>query len=196
MGTEVVSCCTQTLKDDNTLSDGFQEEAKLLSDFDNEIPQPTPPPPPPILDHITDIPSGLPSKSTNSKRRKSALQKYKKNKLRRQRLQSISLEEELEATELELLLQKQAIKLLRKQNEYLREQNEKFLLQYGSHFAVTTYTNSNPSTTSIGKHSHSLSLTSTQSNTSQISYSNISNSNNNNNKPQSPLCPLTPLTNK
>eukprot|EP01084_Bolivina_argentea_P310684 537648_1 len=126
---------------------------------------------------IKDLPHGLPRQRSKSidcgarkrskKKNSKSLRKYKANKAKHRRVSHANAtEQEVDSMEIELRHKENAIKLLRKQNEYLRKQNEHFLAQYGSHFR-TNSCGSHPNE----KKTNSLSTSPTVDNASQISYS-------------------------
>eukprot|EP01084_Bolivina_argentea_P310685 537649_1 len=142
MGTEIVAYCAQP----------------ILNDDGSDSPTPSHDVPRQRSQSI-DCGTRKRGKKKNSK----SLRKYKANKAKHRRVSYANVtEEESDSMEIELRQKENAIKLLRKQNEYLRKQNEHFLSQYGSHFRTNSCNE---------KKTNSLSTTPTNDNASQISYS-------------------------
>eukprot|EP00484_Ammonia_sp_Unknown_P002343 CAMPEP_0197074780 /NCGR_PEP_ID=MMETSP1384-20130603/211280_1 /TAXON_ID=29189 /ORGANISM="Ammonia sp." /LENGTH=452 /DNA_ID=CAMNT_0042513621 /DNA_START=82 /DNA_END=1440 /DNA_ORIENTATION=+ len=112
-------------------------------------PSPSPPPLHPTeAQSIEQLPLGLPRKRSNSacsskvnahccshgqsKARRASHSRPHRRSKSKPRLHS--LEQALDATQMELKHQKEAIQLLKEQNEFLKKQNEEFIQRFGAHF--------------------------------------------------------------
>ena len=114
------------------------------------------------------------SDAPSSRKKKSSLKKYKdkQRRNRSKRRRAYSVEEELDETEIELEQQKHAVRLLKAQNEYLRKQNEEFIMKYGAFFGNKA--NSSSYNSSYGYNGHNIKGASGQSLTQSQSQSGYS----------------------
>ena len=134
-------------------------------------------------------------RSETYQKRKSSIQQYieRKRRKRRQSNKILPIEQELDATEIQIRAQKHEIKLLKKQNEYLRRTNEQFLTKYDAYFVSNSKHSNTPSERSMSI-DDSVSITNTSISYSGQSLITTQTNITENSTKISILSPLTPLT--